>query len=72
MERAFIGRSVGESVEIAYRREGNEQLKKMLKDKEIGEDQEHTGESEIQMLHDHYIKRIAEILETKEKDILEV
>lgn len=54
------------------RREGNEALRKMEKEKEISKDQEHTGEGEIQMLHDVYIKRIAEILEHKEKDIMEV
>ena len=54
------------------RREGNEQLKKMKADKEIGEDDEHRGHDEIQKLHDHYIGQINQALENKEKDILTV
>ena len=52
------------------RREGNETLKKMEKDKEIGQDDEHRGFDEIQKLHDHYIGEINTALENKEKDIL--
>ncbi len=52
------------------RREGNEHLKKMEKDKEIGQDDEHRGLDETQKLHDHYIGEIGKALENKEKDIL--
>lgn len=52
------------------RREGNESLKKMEKDKEIGQDDEHRGFDEIQKLHDHYIGEINSTLENKEKEIL--
>lgn len=54
------------------RREGNDQLKKMERDKEISQDQERRGHDEIQKLHDHYIGEIGKALETKEKQILEV
>jgi len=54
------------------RREGNEALKKLEKDKEIGEDDERRGHEEIQKLHDHYITAINTGLESKEKDIMEV
>ena len=54
------------------RREGNEKLKSMLKDKAIGEDDEHRGLEEVQRLHDHYIGDVAKALEHKEKDILTV
>lgn len=54
------------------RREGNEALKKMQKDKEIGEDEERRGHDEIQKLHDHYITAIGSALQTKEKDIMEI
>ncbi len=53
------------------RREGNDDLKKMEHDKEIGEDEERRGFDEIQKLHDHYIGLIQQATETKEKDILE-
>jgi len=54
------------------RREGNDQIKKLEKDKEISQDDEHRGYDEIQKLHDHYISQINQALETKEKDILAV
>ena len=54
------------------RREGNERLKKLEKDKEISQDDERRGHDEIQKLHDHYIAEINHSLETKEKDILTV
>ena len=52
------------------RREGNETLKKMEKEKEIGQDDEHRGFDEMQKLHDHYISEINSTLESKEKEIL--
>ena len=54
------------------RREGNEQLKKLEKDKEISQDDEHRGQDEVQKLHDHYIGQVNQALETKEKDIMTV
>lgn len=54
------------------RREGNDKLKAMQRDKEIGEDDERRGHDEIQKLHDHYIGEISSSLEHKEEQILEV
>jgi ribosome recycling factor len=54
------------------RREGNDKLKQMKNDKEISEDDEHRGYQEMQKLHDHYIGLVAQAVETKEKDIMEV
>lgn len=54
------------------RREGNEALKEMEKSKEIGQDDERRGHEEIQKLHDHYIQQIAQTVENKESDIMEV
>ncbi len=54
------------------RRDGNDHLKVMEKDKEIGQDEEHRGMDEIQKLHDHYIGETNTTLEHKEKDILTV
>jgi ribosome recycling factor len=53
------------------RRDGNDTLKTMEKEKEIGQDDEHRGLDEHQKLHDHYIEEINNALTTKEKDILE-
>lgn len=54
------------------RREGNEELKQMEHDKEIGQDDERRGMDEIQKLHDHYIQKVNESLEIKEKDLMTV
>lgn len=54
------------------RRDGNDGLKKMEKDKEISQDDERRGQTEVQRLHDHYIGQINSSLEAKEKDILTV
>jgi ribosome recycling factor len=54
------------------RRDGNDRIKKLEKDKQISEDQMHDGLESIQRLTDTYVGKIAEILERKEKEILEV
>ncbi len=54
------------------RRDGNDELKRMEREKEIGQDDERRGLDEIQKLHDHYIAEINTSLEKKEKDILTV
>ena len=54
------------------RREGNDRLKAMEKDKEISQDDERRGNDEMQKLHDHYIGQVNEALEAKEKDIMVV
>lgn len=53
------------------RREGNDKLKKMEKDKAIGQDDERRGLDEIQKLHDRFIHEIGSALEHKESQILE-
>lgn len=53
------------------RRDGNDKLKKMEKDKQIGQDDERRGLDEIQKLHDRYIHEVGEALANKEKQILE-
>jgi ribosome recycling factor len=54
------------------RRDGNERLKKMEKDKAISQDDEHRGLDEVQRLHDHYIGEINKSLASKEAQIMEV
>ncbi len=53
------------------RRDCNDSLKKMLKDKEIGEDEEKQGEDLVQKLTDNYIKEIGKLLDQKEIEIME-
>lgn len=54
------------------RREANDRLKSLEKEKEISQDDEHRGHDEVQKLHDKYIAGINEALAHKEKDIMEV
>ena len=54
------------------RREANEQLKSMLKDKKISEDDNKASEKQIQKLTDSNIENIEKILAEKEKEILQI
>lgn len=54
------------------RRDANDHLKKMLKDKEISEDTEKDGLDQIQKLTDQHIARINELSEHKEKEVMTV
>ena len=54
------------------RREGNDQMKELEKDKEISEDQMHDGLAEVQDLTDAYITKVNDVLSAKEEGILEV
>ena len=54
------------------RRDGNEQIKKMLKDKSISEDDEKKALDEIQKLTDDYVKRLEEVAKNKEVEIMKV
>ena len=54
------------------RRDANERLKKMLKDKQISEDAEREGLDEVQKLTNTYIGKIDEVAKTKEQEILSV
>ena len=54
------------------RRDGNERLKKMLKDKLISEDAERDGLEEIQKLTNTYIGKIDELSKSKEQEIMSV
>jgi ribosome recycling factor len=54
------------------RRDGNERLKKMLKDKLISEDAERDALDENQKLTNTYVGRIDELSKTKEQEIMSV
>ncbi len=54
------------------RREANDRLKKMLKEKTISEDNERDGLEEVQKLTNTYIGKIDELAKTKEQEILSV
>ena len=54
------------------RRDSNERLKKMLKEKQISEDSERDGLDEVQKLTNTYIGKIDELSRSKEQDITSV
>jgi ribosome recycling factor len=54
------------------RRDENDVLKKMLKDKTISEDDERKGLDEIQKITDEFIKKAEELARKKEEDIMKV
>src|SRR3569832_474761 len=54
------------------RRDANDRLKKMLKDKTISEDAERDALAEIQKITDTHIRRIDELSQSKEQEIMSV
>ena len=54
------------------RRDGNDAIKKALKDKKISEDEEKRSLDEIQKLTDGEIKKMEEMSKSKEKEVLEL
>ena len=54
------------------RRDANDHMKKLLKDKSISEDAEKDGLEQIQKLTDQHITRINELSEHKEKEVMTV
>jgi ribosome recycling factor len=54
------------------RRDVNDHLKKMMKDKAISEDDEKHAVAEVQKLTDHSIEQVNELLKKKEADIMAV
>ena len=68
-------KSMGEKCKISIRnirRDANEELKKILKSKEIGEDQEKSFEKNVQNITDKHISIVDEKVTTKEKEIMTI
>ena len=66
-------KSMGEKCKVSIRnirREANDELKILLKTKDIGEDEEKKFEKIVQNYTDNHIKKIDEKVETKEKEIM--
>ena len=65
----------GEDAKIAVRnirRDANEQLKKLLKDKAVGEDEERRAQDDVQKLTDRFVAEIDKALQVKEADLMAV
>ena len=54
------------------RRDGNEAVKKLLKDKKITEDDDKRAHDEIQKMTDGYMQKLDSAVKVKEKEILEI
>ena len=54
------------------RRDGNEAIKKALKDKKVTEDEEKRATQEIQKLTDDEIKKMEDMCKAKEKEVMEI
>ena len=68
-------KSIGEKCKVSIRnirREANEELKKLLKDKEIGEDEEKSSEKNVQTITDDHIRVVDEKVSLKEKEIMTI
>ncbi len=74
-EMTKLARNEGESAKVAtrnLRRDANEAVKKLVKDKSASEDDQKRAEAEIQKMTDRYIAEIDKLVAAKEADILAV
>jgi ribosome recycling factor len=74
-EMTKLVRNEGESAKIAVRnlrRDGNEQVKKLVKDKLASEDDQKRAEADIQKVTDKHIASIDALVSAKEQEILAV
>ena len=68
-------KSMGEKCKVSIRnirRDANDELKKLLKSKEIGEDAEKTFEKNVQNITDKHIKIVDDKVSAKEKEIMTI
>lgn len=70
-----VVRSEGEGAKVAVRnvrRDANDTLKKLVKDKEISEDDERRAQDEVQKLTDKYVAEIDKMLQAKEAELMAI
>jgi ribosome recycling factor len=74
-ELTKICKKHGEDTKVhirGFRRDANEELKKLQKDAKLTEDELRKSEIEIQKLTDQYVQKIDDAIKKKEQEILEV
>ena len=74
-KQAKKAKEFGEKAKIAIRnirREANDKIKKMFKNKEITEDEERRGLDEVQKITDEYVAKVDEIVNKKIDDVMKV
>ncbi len=70
-----VVRHEGENAKVAVRnirRDANADIKSLLKEKEISEDQARQGEDTIQKLTDRFVAEVDRLVEAKEQDMLAI
>jgi ribosome recycling factor len=74
-EMTKIVRTEGENAKVALRnvrRDANDALKKLIKDKEISEDDERRMQDEVQKLTDKFVAEVDKLLQIKEAELMAV
>ncbi|WP_103852049.1 ribosome recycling factor [Burkholderia pseudomallei] len=74
-ELTKVVKSEGETAKVAVRnlrRDANEQLKKLVKDKEISEDDERRASDDVQKLTDKHVAEIDKLVQAKDAEIMTV
>lgn len=74
-EMVKVVKHEGENAKVAIRnirRDANAEVKALLKDKKISQDDERKAEEDIQKLTDRYIAEVDKVVQAKEKDMLEL
>ncbi len=74
-EMTKLVRTEGESAKVAVRnlrRDANDHVKRLVKDKEASEDEQKRSEAEIQKITDRHITEIDQLVASKEQEILAV
>jgi ribosome recycling factor len=74
-ELVKVVRELAENARIAVRnirRDANSDLKSLLKDKDISEDEDHKGQELVQQVTNQSTDEIEALLQTKEKELMEI
>ena len=74
-ELSKISKKHGEDTKVVvrgFRRDANEELKKLQKDAKLTEDELRKSEADTQKLTDQYIQKIDDVVKKKEQEIMEV
>ncbi len=74
-ELVKIVKKMAEEAKVAIRnirRDANEMIKDLKKEKQISEDEQYRGQEKIQKLTDEFVEKIEDLMEKKEKEVLEV
>lgn len=74
-ELVKVLKTEAENTRIAIRnirRDANSAVNKLLKDKEISEDDDRRSQDQIQKITDTFVKKVDELMAAKEKDVMEI